>query len=817
MAGRPRLLLNPQRSLAVGILFLSEKVSSIRSPVQGRLTGMFPSICPRCALSLSKNTRVPKRIQLPNAEIIRRASTTTRAPYDLPSVSSTNTINQFQLPQQLRHLYQTLESFPDIPYPTETLSRSFVTTANSITLPLLQALAIEDNAVLWDRYIELRNNGDLKYINRPHFSYVLRALHPVRPFNGEYNDPEEFIKRIDCVKSDMQGLGYELTQADWGHIIDCGRVISKKSKPDQIYNWWDELRCSMVKPDVWTYNHFLASVCGLSTSLQSERPIQYQVGIDGEIKSLGKSIADNPNLWQREPIIGMSSVANRIVRDMVSRSLTPTAYTYELLITAYARDNNLDVVTEIIQRIWGINADGTQTAEPGSASRSVGSSLLPSQHTLTAIANAYGYNGALPSAIATIDAMSQKFDVVIPVSTWLALLLWTSRRSTIHKAPRLGFLPPSAAPRLFKIMTSPPYNVSPGLEAYWLMINHQRKRNNFRSCDFLLVDLLKRYGHNGTDLTPENKHIAKLAMYGVQIWVPILCHNLATRGRDKVRAIATHIRWQQRFHLLETTGLMREWDEFDDSRKTGAFGIFKTPTGTKQTSYSIRKQLAQKSRDRRLSGYGREQERRRKDYAAWHPRRFLFVPFGARFKVGLGAPRKYFQRSYQLWKLHMQGVFTAKDESAMRLKLTELYKMRSKMRKTMKKNEKRAREETGEFTTGRGETNRHKSRYSLREQTLEKRSGKIVELEAWPKFQSSVRDYADVKGYAKEEAQSPPSLRNSGVEQNEDVGKLDLEGLFVKDDGQSAQGALNGTGMTENRGRLTDQMMDLFPKGDGKE
>jgi hypothetical protein len=791
---------------------------------------MSPSICPRCALNLSRTSRISLKIQFPQPRSIRCATTTSETPSNAQSIkmSFTNPSTEIQLSQQLQHLFQTLESFPETPYPTITLNRSFATTANPIITPLLRALEENDNGPLWERYVELRNNGDLKYLNRPHFSQVIRCMHPVRRFHGAHTDARSFINRIEDIKSDMRSFGYTLTQADWGHVIDCARAM-RKQRPDQIHKWWAELMASGVRPDIWAYNHYLASLCGTSSELQNERPPRFHVAENGEIKPLGKGVAISERVVQREPIIGMSSIANATVRDMVSQNLSPTAYTYELLITAYARDNNLDVINEIVQKIWGFNLDGTATTEPGSAKKGTGSPLLPTQHTLNTIANAYGYNGALPSAISIIEAMSRKYDLVIPVSAWLALLMWTSRRSRIHKRPRIGFLPPEAAPRLFKIMTSPPYNVSPGIEAYWLIINHQRQRNNFGSCERLLVDLLKRYGPNGTDLTPETKHLANFAMDGAKNWVPLLCDRLAIRDGDRQRAIATHIRWQQRFHLLETTGMMRQTDEVDESRKTGVVGILKPPPNVKQTSYSIRSALAKKSARQRLIRYARITRQRRMDYPDWHPTRFLYIPAKTRFKIGLGSPRRYFNKSYQLWREHVQGLFTPKDRIDLKHNLSKIKEVaatagamgRGASREKNMRNvnvdrgSRTGRQQSPALKIGDQTKGRGMSVTDFREHKFKAKAASLKALAALPKFHS-VRFQSKVRDGMKEEVTISPLMREMMLKEKAEqpAEEPGLEGLFVKDEGEAKSPPAESTEHEKEKknGQLADKVMGVFPK-----
>ena len=521
---------------------------------------------------------------------------------------------------------------------------------------------------MWGVYVRL-SSSDSKALKRSHFTQIIRALHPKRfLYNVRSKNPEIFFKSMKRVKYDMKTRGYTLTNAEWAHLLDCCRALRR---PRQAKIWWGEMNRSGVVPDVWSYNNFLASISRGNRDLQFERPIRFKVNEKGRLMKLGKWISRGPKRIQRWPLKGMSQQASGIVSKMLKRKVAPNAYTYELLITAYARDNRLDPINDLVAGIWGLNPDGTSTNMSAGAYRK-GSPLRPSEHTLTTLANAYGYNGALASAIALVEGMSTKYEIPVPVSTWISLLMWTSRRSTIYKRPRLGFISPLAAPRLFNIMTSE-FLISPGVEAYWLIINHETKRlSRGGSTERYLVDILKRYGPNGTDLTASTKHLANKVLVGVKNWVPILCDRLSRSG-NKDRAISIFRRFQHRFHQLETTGLLREWDEIESPRKSSIPGVILPPTPPfpRDLQHTVRRGLAKATATPRNRAYMMISQSRRLHYPlGWKgPGRPLFLPFGMNIQYGLGAPRHKYRRSHRLWQMQVQGTF--RESGTRRVKSTQ--------------------------------------------------------------------------------------------------------------------------------------------------
>lgn len=603
---------------------------------------MSPPVCARCALGLI-------RAPILNKPLVRRTvrciSTLQPHGYEpLPSIPT--------LPSQL----PSLDALPDAPFNTITVPTTFIQSTSPEVVPLLEAISRNDDREIWRVYTWLSSTKN-KNLKRSHFTQIIRALHPKRFFyNVQSKNRQIFIKSIERIKSDMKTRGYVLTHSEWAHILDCCRALRK---PRQARKWWREMIESGVVPDVWSYNNYLASISRANRHLQFERPLRFKVNEEGNLVNLGKWIARGPKRIQRWPLEDMSQRASDIVREMLEKDIAPNAYTYELLITAYARDNSLDPINDIIAGIWGLNPDGTSTNMSAGAHRK-GSPLWPSEHTLNVLANAYGYNGAVASAIALVEGMSRKYEIPVPVSAWISLLMWTSRRSTIYRRPKLGFISPLAAPRLFNIMTSE-FNISPGIEAYWLIINHETKRlSRGGSTERYLIDILKRYGPNGTDLTFSTKHLANRVLAGVKNWVPILCDRLSRSG-NRDRAVAIFRRFQHRFHQLETTGLLREWDEIEPARKSSIPGVILPSTSSHEKSlqHTLRTALAKSSARRRSRTYKTISQNRRLHYPPrWKgPGRPLFVPFGMNIQYGLGAPRHRYRHSHHLWQMHVQGTF----------------------------------------------------------------------------------------------------------------------------------------------------------------
>jgi Mitochondrial ATPase expression len=432
----------------------------------------------------------------------------------------------------------------ETPYATVSVPRYFTQTIDHILLPVIRALHRGDQVAVWEEYSKLVSTGQRNRIARTVFSRLLHSLHPVTYFKRiPLGTQTEFIHRVDTLRTAIVLEGFTVTTVDWAHILECARALGR---PHQSKFWWRTMLNEGISPDVDCYNSYLACVCGPATQLQFEGLSFIWNSETGEYERVKL-----PNLRRkgrgklpRKKVGRESSVfATRVVQEMISRGVPPDHYTYGLLISAHAKDLNLPAVESLVNNLW----------LPDTASSPA---LRPNEHSLTVIANAYGYNGEVTQASRIIDTLAQKYDIQIPISTYLSLLLWSARRSKPSgrmkrgRLRRVGILPTHLAPDLLSKMLE--WKIKPGVDVFWIIIRHEYRTGRYDSAEEFLLTLWKLYGPRGTELEnlppDQAKRLKNLTFSGTKNWIPILVDAIS---RHKSRILATTVwrTWQLR--LLE--------------------------------------------------------------------------------------------------------------------------------------------------------------------------------------------------------------------------------------------------------------------------
>ena len=436
-------------------------------------------------------------------------------------------------------------------------------------VPLMEAVSAKDDQKWWPLYLKARDKRAFKYMTRQHFQMIIGALHP-RIFlpNMEYQETVTdyqrrlFYRRLEMVKLDVKRRKFELGQWEWNHILDCARAFNDIN---QARKWWGEMRHAGVTPSTWCYNTFMATLCGTAAKL-------------ARLTDPDSPLFSEPGKGRRP----VSRIARRLIREMEEKNVFTSCQTYEILLTAYARDKLYHKCDQVVKKVWGFNPDGTRTQL---ATPTKSSPLFPSGHTFIAIANSYGYAGSLSTAVKLLDKMSVYYRIPIPVAAWLGLLVWTVRRSRPPSKGELSQadlsqaeLSPETPMEIFRVMTSPPFDISPGLEAYWLMIKHELDRDTEESrnnVETLLLDVLKRYGPNGTDLSQHTFLFSTTTLRQVKVFLQQWLQTVQ-QHHDKDTFERIFSEWQIRLLHLGVKGLLPPQDEADAARKTD-IGIIMPP------------------------------------------------------------------------------------------------------------------------------------------------------------------------------------------------------------------------------------------------
>lgn len=150
---------------------------------------------------------------------------------------------------------------------------------------------------------------------------------------------------------------------------------------------------------------------------------------------------------------------------------------FRIVMTALAREGDLETVQSILHRMWNINVDGLRKGKDEEALKpkymDPSNPLRPTANLLFTVAHAFGINNDIPIALRLVDFIARHYDLQIPRETWEQLFEWTfvlSLPRTGVKArtdgTREGELPQQAVANLWNTMTGTAYLIKPTMGMY---------------------------------------------------------------------------------------------------------------------------------------------------------------------------------------------------------------------------------------------------------------------------------------------------------------------------------------------------------------
>ena len=260
---------------------------------------------------------------------------------------------------------------------------------------------------------------------------------------------------------------FRLARATWdgeGALLIMKDMLQRNVQPDLIcYNYYFEARCWS---DAWQANERQRlRVTPFNRAMRERYPTQQRQGMT--IK--GHRIQEGGLKWE----------ITRLFAKMIGDGIMADTSAFGHLITALAREGDLDGAKSIIRKAWDVDVDALSEVDNDAGQQPSipsDSPLYPHPRLLFVIAHAFGSNNDIPAALRTVDHFSRKFNISITNDVWAQLLEWTfvlsTRRIKLAKenGAQLGQLPFESVESLFNVMTSKPYCIEPTLDMYDLLI-----------------------------------------------------------------------------------------------------------------------------------------------------------------------------------------------------------------------------------------------------------------------------------------------------------------------------------------------------------
>ncbi|TKA23196.1 hypothetical protein B0A50_07589 [Salinomyces thailandicus] len=309
----------------------------------------------------------------------------------------------------------------------------------------------------------------------------------------QYTDLLTEILRIrtDATSKNPSGVSSadtSLTLRDYNTLLRSARDLGDR---DFAALLWTRLHESWLRPDVNSWNYYMAAAV---LHKQHDEMSRFNHRVTPFFQ-MCRRVAQPGRMFQSYRT-GQNSVGDHVVkcfREMLQQGVAANEESYLVVITAAAREGDLDVVKSVLRRVWGVDVDAVMAdAEEAESStttdeESLGTKALPKDSPayptaklLFTVADAFSKNNTLPTALRLVDHLSRAYDIPIRDETWSLLFEWTFilaiPRGHTSKHFSEGKLPIQAVLSLWDTMVAAPYHVQPTMGMYDRLIKNLTSR-----------------------------------------------------------------------------------------------------------------------------------------------------------------------------------------------------------------------------------------------------------------------------------------------------------------------------------------------------
>ena len=325
----------------------------------------------------------------------------------------------------------------------------------------------------------------------------------------------EYGKLLREVKATRNAAGIRSTLADYRMLLRAARDLGSKAMAD---NMWASLLHDEVIPDTQCYNFYMAAIVfdqvHSAITRHRLRIIPFNQLARRRVR-LGREFAA-----YRMGEHGVKAKVVRFLNDMLRHGAIANEESFRVVITALAREGDIETVKAILQRMWNIDIDGLQSgkadvSKPKYTERR--NPLKPTADLLFTVAHAFSINNDIPMALRLVDFIARQYDIEISRETWNQLFEWTfvlSIPRTGEKAQKEkdGQLPLEALLNLWNTMTGAPYFIKPTMGMY----NHLIRNLQYRDAVPLMYEKIGEGVELQRAVVEESRQAFKALARGVQ-------------------------------------------------------------------------------------------------------------------------------------------------------------------------------------------------------------------------------------------------------------------------------------------------------------
>jgi hypothetical protein len=437
-----------------------------------------------------------------------------------------------------------------------------------------------DPAHFVNRFAELQREAGPKTVQR---------LKLPRNEDGYLRFCKLFLSQIHRVIG-VRAPQHPLSTSDMRYLLKCARAVGSAESAHTIWRSMTSISRKdpekRVIPDAECYNHYLATKCWGDAFNSNQR---YKLRVIPSHLTLRTWTTPPHNFRGHRvgPDGGIKAEVSEIFRQMVEAGIPGNEETFCLMMVALAREGDISGVSNILQRVWGIDVDLVLTNQdsevPPPRVYPQHSPFYPSDQLLFTLAHVYGINNSIPSALRLVDYISRQYKIDIPLKVWNELLQWTYVTSlartgqnpeTNNEDQKTGQLAPEAVPSLWETMTLEPYNVKPTMEMYNRFITNLLNRGRFGEAKIRIGEAYRankkyvcqlskeirayRCSHANSPIHAErarNVYMARLRVRRNRLYI--------RRWVEKwIRSGSSMMRFNETFCAQDVPNFLKQWERF---------------------------------------------------------------------------------------------------------------------------------------------------------------------------------------------------------------------------------------------------------------
>ena len=341
-------------------------------------------------------------------------------------------------------------------------------------------------------------------ISEATFTKILHVLEPrnnIETLSHAYSEISEHLqKQMGLIPVNKLMMEYSLLlreiitlRRQSGHsLTDAQYLILLKSAQDLgdsrfATKLMRELQQDGITPDVEMYNAYLGSFVWAGWNNSTARHRERVINVNMLARRNKRRDMPFANYHIGSPG-GIKEKAMDVLTAILNSGLDANEETYRLIITAAAREGEIDAVQSILRKAWDIDVQGIMELNPGHADMPKAKVLprdspqRPTSKLLSTLGHAFSINNDIPKALRLVDYVSREYDLAIEEGTWSVLFEWTfalatpRHGTTAHDDRKTGQLPKTSVLTLLNTMTAAPYFVKPTMAMYNRLIANMHMR-----------------------------------------------------------------------------------------------------------------------------------------------------------------------------------------------------------------------------------------------------------------------------------------------------------------------------------------------------